>query len=55
KLKIRTSRNKSVVSKASATSYSTPAYLPEITALTAAVKAMLLQNKNPSPAPIKAI
>ncbi|GJT93147.1 hypothetical protein Tco_1081992 [Tanacetum coccineum] len=55
KSKIHTSRNKSVVSKASATSSSTPVYLPEITALTAAVKAMLLQNKNPSPAPIKAI
>ncbi|GJY63245.1 reverse transcriptase domain-containing protein [Tanacetum coccineum] len=31
------------------------AYLPEITALTDAVKAMLLQNKTPSPAPVKAI
>ncbi|GKC49091.1 hypothetical protein Tco_1071836 [Tanacetum coccineum] len=29
--------------------------LPEITALTDAVKAMLLQNKTPSPAPVKAI
>ncbi|GJV63723.1 reverse transcriptase domain-containing protein [Tanacetum coccineum] len=55
KSKVRTSRNKPVVSKVSATSSSTPAYLPEITALTAAVKAMLLQNKTPSPAPIKAI
>ncbi|GJY04503.1 reverse transcriptase domain-containing protein [Tanacetum coccineum] len=55
KSKVRTSRNKPVVSKASATSSSTPAYLPEITALTNAVKAMLLQNKNPSPAPVKAI
>ncbi|GJS14229.1 reverse transcriptase domain-containing protein [Tanacetum coccineum] len=45
-----------VVSKISATtSSSTPAYLPEITALTNAVKAMLLQNKTPSPAPVKAI
>ncbi|GKG52996.1 hypothetical protein Tco_0550108, partial [Tanacetum coccineum] len=34
---------------------STPAYLPEITALTDDVKAMLLQNKTPSPAPVKAI
>ncbi|GJZ74340.1 hypothetical protein Tco_0638486, partial [Tanacetum coccineum] len=34
---------------------STLAYLPEITALTDAVKAMLLQNKTPSPAPVKAI
>ncbi|GJS74618.1 hypothetical protein Tco_0707459 [Tanacetum coccineum] len=34
---------------------STPAYLPEITALTDAVKAMLLKNKTPSPAPVKAI
>ncbi|GJR92084.1 reverse transcriptase domain-containing protein [Tanacetum coccineum] len=48
---IRTSRNNPVVSKASATSSSTTAYLPEITALTDAVKAMLLQNKTPSPAP----
>ncbi|GKD09128.1 reverse transcriptase domain-containing protein [Tanacetum coccineum] len=39
----------------SATSSSTPTYLPEITALTDAVKAMLLQNKTPSPAPVKAI
>ncbi|GJR87204.1 hypothetical protein Tco_0211215 [Tanacetum coccineum] len=38
-----------------ATSSSTPAYLPEITAVTDAVKAMLLQNKTPSPAPVKAI
>ncbi|GJR03215.1 hypothetical protein Tco_0526199 [Tanacetum coccineum] len=48
---IRTSRNNPVVSKASATSSSTTAYLPEITALTNAVKAMLLQKKTPSPAP----
>ncbi|GJZ64784.1 reverse transcriptase domain-containing protein [Tanacetum coccineum] len=51
KSKVRTSRNKPVVLKASATSSSTPAYLPEITALTDAVKAMLLQP--PSPAPKK--
>ncbi|GKD83193.1 reverse transcriptase domain-containing protein, partial [Tanacetum coccineum] len=51
KLKVCTSRNKPVVSKMSVTtSSSTPAYLPEITALTDAVKAMLLQNKTPSPA-----
>ncbi|GJS35496.1 reverse transcriptase domain-containing protein [Tanacetum coccineum] len=37
------------------TSSSTPAYLPEITTLTDAVKAMILQNKTPSPAPVKAI
>ncbi|GJW24150.1 hypothetical protein Tco_0037961 [Tanacetum coccineum] len=56
KSKVRTSRNKPVVSKMSATtSSSTPAYLPEITALTDAVKAMLLQNKTPSPSPVKAI
>ncbi|GJY64479.1 hypothetical protein Tco_0465939 [Tanacetum coccineum] len=42
-----TSRNKSVVSKVT-TSSSTPAYLPEITALTDAIKALLLQNKTPS-------
>ncbi|GKA45983.1 reverse transcriptase domain-containing protein [Tanacetum coccineum] len=54
KSKVRTSRNKPIVSKASATS-STLAYLPEITALTGAVKAMLLQNKTPSPAPVKVI
>ncbi|GJS72704.1 reverse transcriptase domain-containing protein [Tanacetum coccineum] len=53
-LKVRTSRNKPVVSKVSATtSSSTPAYLPDITALTDAVKAMLLQNKTPSPSHIK--
>ncbi|GJS08057.1 hypothetical protein Tco_0364853 [Tanacetum coccineum] len=52
---VRTSRNKLVVSKASTTSSSNPDYLPEITALTDAVKAMLLQNKTPSPAPVKAI
>ncbi|GJT48283.1 reverse transcriptase domain-containing protein [Tanacetum coccineum] len=51
KSKVRTSRNKLVVSKASTTSSCTPAYLPEITALTDVVKAMLLQNKTPSPAP----
>nr|GEV42096.1 reverse transcriptase domain-containing protein [Tanacetum cinerariifolium] len=56
KSKVRTSRNKPVVSKASATtSSSTPAYLPEITALTDSIKGMLLQNKTPSPAPVKAI
>ncbi|GKE88729.1 reverse transcriptase domain-containing protein, partial [Tanacetum coccineum] len=55
KSKVRTSRNKPVVSKISATSSSTPAYLPEITALTDAVKAMLFQNKTPLPAPVKAI
>ncbi|GJW34288.1 reverse transcriptase domain-containing protein [Tanacetum coccineum] len=55
KLKVRTSRNKPVVSKASATSSSTPTYLPEIIALTDAVKAMLLQNKTPLRAPVKAI
>ncbi|GJU92028.1 reverse transcriptase domain-containing protein [Tanacetum coccineum] len=54
KSKVCTSRNKPVVSKISATtSSSTPAYLPEIIALTDAVKAMLLQNKTPSPAPVK--
>nr|GEX00424.1 reverse transcriptase domain-containing protein [Tanacetum cinerariifolium] len=56
KSKVRTSRNKLVVSKASATtSSSTPAYIPKITALTDAFKAMFLQNKTPSPAPVKAI
>ncbi|GJX89743.1 hypothetical protein Tco_0343069 [Tanacetum coccineum] len=55
KSKVRTSRNKPVVSKASATTSSTLAYLPEITALIDAVKAKLIQNKNPSPAPVKAI
>ncbi|GJY04799.1 reverse transcriptase domain-containing protein [Tanacetum coccineum] len=55
KLKVRTSRNKPVVSKVSDTSSSTPAYLPEITALTDVVKAMLLQNNTPSLAPVKAI
>nr|GFB01763.1 reverse transcriptase domain-containing protein [Tanacetum cinerariifolium] len=56
KSKVLTSRNKPVVLKASATtSFSTPAYLPEITALTDVVKAMLLQNKTPSPASVKAI
>ncbi|GKA66950.1 hypothetical protein Tco_0766758 [Tanacetum coccineum] len=37
------------------TTSSTPAYLLEITALTDAVKAILLQNKTPSPALVKAI
>ncbi|GJS08017.1 reverse transcriptase domain-containing protein, partial [Tanacetum coccineum] len=55
KLKVRTSRNKPIVLKTSATSSSTLAYLSEITALTDAIKAMLLQNKTPSPAPVKAI
>ncbi|GJX84744.1 hypothetical protein Tco_0335518 [Tanacetum coccineum] len=56
KSKVRTSRNKLVVSKMSATtSSSTPVYLPKINALTDAVKAMLLQNKTSSPAPVKAI
>nr|GEV28068.1 reverse transcriptase domain-containing protein [Tanacetum cinerariifolium] len=55
KSKVCTSRNKLVVSKASATTSSTPAYLPEITALMDAVKAMLFQNKTSSLAPVKAI
>ncbi|GKB41682.1 reverse transcriptase domain-containing protein [Tanacetum coccineum] len=55
KSKVCTSRNKSVVSKVSATTSSTPTYIPVITALTDAVKAMLLQNKTLSPAPVKAI
>ncbi|GKD21639.1 hypothetical protein Tco_1223342, partial [Tanacetum coccineum] len=55
KSKVLSSRNKSVVSKASTTTSSAPTYLPEITALTDAVKAMLLQNKTLSPAPVKAI
>ncbi|GKC25931.1 reverse transcriptase domain-containing protein [Tanacetum coccineum] len=56
KLKVRTSRNKPVVSKVSAnTSTSTLVYLPEIIALTNAVKAMLLQNKTLLPAPVKVI
>nr|GEW66350.1 reverse transcriptase domain-containing protein [Tanacetum cinerariifolium] len=56
KSKVRTSRNKRAVSKVSATiSFSTPAYLPDITALSDVVKAMLLQNKTPSPAPVKAM
>nr|GEU90439.1 reverse transcriptase domain-containing protein [Tanacetum cinerariifolium] len=56
KSKVRTSRNKPVVLKVSATiSSSTPAYLPEITTLIDVVKATLLQNKTPSPAPVKAI
>ncbi|GKC67432.1 hypothetical protein Tco_1100030, partial [Tanacetum coccineum] len=55
KLKVRTSRNKLVVSKASTTTSSTPAYLQKITALTDVVSAMLLQNKTPSPALVKAI
>ncbi|GJS42702.1 reverse transcriptase domain-containing protein [Tanacetum coccineum] len=37
------------------TSSSTPAYLLEITALTDAIKAMLIQNKTPSPAHVKAM
>nr|GFC54957.1 reverse transcriptase domain-containing protein [Tanacetum cinerariifolium] len=54
--KFCTSRNKLVVSKMSATtSFCTLAYLPEITALTNSIKAMLLQNKTPSPAPVKAM
>ncbi|GJV35877.1 hypothetical protein Tco_1408354 [Tanacetum coccineum] len=55
KSKVRTSRNKLVVSKASTTTSSTPAYLLEITTLTDAIKAMLLQNKTPSPAHVKAM
>ncbi|GKB65558.1 hypothetical protein Tco_0921744 [Tanacetum coccineum] len=39
----------------SATTSSTPAYLPEIIALIDVVKAMLFQNKTPSPAHVKAI
>ncbi|GJS74112.1 hypothetical protein Tco_0706953 [Tanacetum coccineum] len=56
KSKVCTSRNKPVVSKMSATtSSSTLAYLPEITALTDVIKAILLQNKTPSPTLVKAI
>ncbi|GKF91701.1 hypothetical protein Tco_0275402, partial [Tanacetum coccineum] len=46
KSKVRISTNKPVVSKASTTSSSTPAYLPEIIALTNVVKAMLLDSSN---------
>ncbi|GKB94203.1 hypothetical protein Tco_0980340 [Tanacetum coccineum] len=53
--KVHTSRNKLVVSKASTTTSSTPAYLQQITALTDVVRAMLLQNKTPSPTLVKAI
>ncbi|GKC07764.1 hypothetical protein Tco_0999374 [Tanacetum coccineum] len=42
-------------SRRCATSSFTPAYLPKITALTDAVKAMLLQNKTPSPTLVKSI
>ncbi|GKA31981.1 reverse transcriptase domain-containing protein [Tanacetum coccineum] len=55
KSKVYTLRNKLVVSKVSATTSSTPAYLPKITALTDAVKPILLQNKTPSPASVKAM
>ncbi|GKA60628.1 hypothetical protein Tco_0760035 [Tanacetum coccineum] len=55
KSKVCTSRNKSVISKASTTSSSTLAYLPKITALTDVIKDMILQNKTPFPAPVKAI
>ncbi|GKD89805.1 reverse transcriptase domain-containing protein [Tanacetum coccineum] len=56
KSKVRTSRNKPVVSKISGTTTSsTPAYLPEIIALTDAVKAMLLHVKTLSPAHVKAM
>ncbi|GJR34095.1 reverse transcriptase domain-containing protein [Tanacetum coccineum] len=56
KSKVCNSKNKPVVSKMSATtSSSTPAYLPKITALTNVVKAILLQNKTPSPAHVKAM
>nr|GEU35636.1 retrovirus-related Pol polyprotein from transposon TNT 1-94 [Tanacetum cinerariifolium] len=56
KSKVHTSRNKPVVSKMSATtSSSTPAYMSEITALTDAVKAMLIQNKTHSPTLVKAM
>ncbi|GJS74111.1 reverse transcriptase domain-containing protein [Tanacetum coccineum] len=56
KSKVHTLRNKLVISKmSSTTSSSTPTYLPEITALTDAVKAMLLQNKTPLLALVKAI
>ncbi|GJX86541.1 reverse transcriptase domain-containing protein [Tanacetum coccineum] len=49
KSKVRTSRNKPVVSKMSATSSSTPAYLPEITTLTVmpCSRALLLSEQRP--------
>ncbi|GKE25567.1 hypothetical protein Tco_1440951 [Tanacetum coccineum] len=55
KSKVRTSRNKLAVLKVNDTSSFTLAYLPKITTLIDAVKAMLLQNKTLSPAPVKAI
>nr|GEV79092.1 reverse transcriptase domain-containing protein [Tanacetum cinerariifolium] len=55
KSKVRTLRSKPVISKASATSSSTHAYLLNITAPTDAVKAMILQNKTLSPASVKAM
>ncbi|GJV20548.1 hypothetical protein Tco_1369568 [Tanacetum coccineum] len=53
--KVHTSRNKPVVSKATTTSSSTPAYLPEITALTDAVKAIASHNKILNQHPVKDI
>ncbi|GJV27178.1 reverse transcriptase domain-containing protein, partial [Tanacetum coccineum] len=54
KSKVRTSRNKHVVSKVS-TNTSTFGLSPDVAALTDAVKALLLKNTTPPPAFVKAV
>nr|GFB45439.1 reverse transcriptase domain-containing protein [Tanacetum cinerariifolium] len=54
KSKVRYSRNKSVVSKVSTTA-STSGISPDVTELKDMVKALLLDKKGQSPAPVKAV
>ncbi|GJU26040.1 reverse transcriptase domain-containing protein [Tanacetum coccineum] len=54
KSKVRTSRNRPVVAKVS-TNTSTSGLLPDVVALTNAVKALLLKNTTPPPASVKAV
>ncbi|GJZ27166.1 hypothetical protein Tco_0571419 [Tanacetum coccineum] len=54
KSKVRTSRNNLVVAKVS-TNTSTSGLSPDVAALTDAIKALLLKNITPPPAPVKAV
>ncbi|GJV78234.1 reverse transcriptase domain-containing protein [Tanacetum coccineum] len=54
KSKVRTSRNKPVITKAS-TNTSTSSLSPDVAALTDVVKALLLKNTTPPPASVKAV
>ncbi|GKB64192.1 hypothetical protein Tco_0920378 [Tanacetum coccineum] len=54
KSKVRTSRNRPVVAKVSTNTF-TSGLLPDVAALTDAVKALVLKNTTPSPTSVKAV